>query len=58
VESKVGEGSRFTVRIPLIYRENAGAFVKAHEQADIHAAATLAPDLEPGLQSMTVATHA
>jgi len=58
VESTVGEGSRFTVRIPLIYRENASAFVKAHEQADIHAAATLAPDFEPALQSMTVANHA
>jgi signal transduction histidine kinase len=48
VESEVGQGSRFTVRIPLIYGE----------QADIHAAATLAPDFQPTLESWTVANHA
>jgi signal transduction histidine kinase len=48
VESEVGKGSRFTVRIPLIYAE----------QADIHAAATLAPDFQPALESRTVANHA
>jgi signal transduction histidine kinase len=62
VESTVGQGSRFTVRIPLIYRENAEAFVKAHdEKADIHAAATLAPDFqrpEPALRSMKATNHA
>jgi signal transduction histidine kinase len=51
VESAVGKGSRFTVRIPLIYGEH----------QDIHAAATLVPDLgcaEPVLPSKTVASHA
>jgi signal transduction histidine kinase len=51
VESEVGQGSRFTVRIPLIYGE----------QGDIHAAATLVPDLprpEPAVPSEMVANHA
>jgi hypothetical protein len=51
VESEVGQGSRFTVRIPLIYGE----------QGDIHAAATLVPDLprsEPAVPSKMVADHA
>ena len=51
VESEVGKGSRFTVRIPLIYGEN----------QDIHAAATLVPDLphsEPAVKSKMVANHA
>jgi signal transduction histidine kinase len=51
VESEVGKGSRFTVRIPLIYGEH----------QDIHAAATLVPDLpssEPTVKPKMVANHA
>jgi len=66
VESEVGHGSRFTVRIPLSYDERTGsanglnAELRA-AQADIHAAATLAPGLErPELTSSSpvVTDHA
>jgi signal transduction histidine kinase len=48
VESKIGEGSRFTVRIPLHYGTKPGAAAgpDAEPQADVHDAATLAPDLQ------------
>jgi signal transduction histidine kinase len=56
VESKVGQGSRFTVRIPLRYGPNTNSTVESNDtsrtvaQADIHAAATLAPGFQhPGL---------
>jgi signal transduction histidine kinase len=64
VESKVGQGSHFTVRIPLIYDAMPGP---AHGSADqphsarragLHAAATLAPGFpEPALPP-AVAHHA
>jgi signal transduction histidine kinase len=53
VESTIGKGSRFTVRIPLGYRENV--------PAGVHAAATLAPGVKPtefSSRSMTVPSHA
>jgi signal transduction histidine kinase len=62
VESKVGEGSRFTVRIPLNYDANAdGSGDEAGHQDDIYAAATLAPDFERpdlALASTMVTDHA
>jgi signal transduction histidine kinase len=53
VESTIGRGSRFAVRIPLGYGENV--------PAGVHAAATLAPGVEPtdsSSRSMTVPSHA
>jgi signal transduction histidine kinase len=53
VESTIGRGSRFAVRIPLCYGENV--------PAGVHAAATLAPGVEPtefSSRSMTVPSHA
>jgi signal transduction histidine kinase len=62
VESKVGEGSRFTIRIPLVYDAGPRSAGKSDDQrADIHAAATLAPGLqhaEPTLPSGLVPGHA
>jgi signal transduction histidine kinase len=65
VESTVGQGSRFTIRIPLIYDAKAnsahGPDSKPARGADIHAAATLAPAFprpELALQPMTVTNHA
>ena len=52
VESKIGQGSRFTVRIPLSYSAEAKSTadsndnLRAGHQADIHAAATLAPGFQ------------
>jgi signal transduction histidine kinase len=55
VESQIGEGSRFTVRIPLHYGAKPGA--AAGPQADVHAAATLAPDLQrPAFDRPSLAT--
>jgi signal transduction histidine kinase len=53
VESTIGRGSRFAVRIPLGSGENV--------PAGVHAAATLAPGVEPtesSSRSMTVPSHA
>jgi signal transduction histidine kinase len=64
VESKVGEGSRFTVRIPLSYDANSvGSNDEpgAGHQEDIHAAATLAPGFQRpdlALAPTTVTDHA
>jgi signal transduction histidine kinase len=67
VESRLGQGSRFTVRIPLIYDAGhksahaANGKATPGHQADLHAAATLAPGLprpELSLQSKTVRDHA
>jgi signal transduction histidine kinase len=51
VESNIGEGSRFTVRIPLIYDTKSNSAVsndtlRAETQPDAHAVATLAPDFQ------------
>ncbi|MDT7810839.1 MAG: hypothetical protein QOJ42_755 [Acidobacteriaceae bacterium] len=50
VESNIGQGSRFTVRIPLIYVENNSAVSSdrpcAGTPPDAHAAATLAPHFQ------------
>jgi signal transduction histidine kinase len=67
VESRVGQGSRFTIRIPLSYGARANSTVESDDklctrhQADIHAAATLAPGFqhpEFALQSTAVTDHA
>ena len=53
VESTIGQGSRFTVRIPLSYGEEA--------QAGVYAAATLVPDVQSpefSSLSMRVPNHA
>ena len=67
VESRLGQGSRFTVRIPLIYDAkpntadaSSGKPAPGH-QRDLHAAATLAPGLprpELSLQPVTINDHA
>src|SRR6202045_4403430 len=61
VESEVGRGSRFTVRIPLIYEEKINSTIESSDRpcagADGYAAATLAPafqDPEAALEPMTV----
>jgi signal transduction histidine kinase len=51
VESKIGQGSRFTLRIPLSYgaeKSDVGSNDKprAENQPDVHAAATLAPGFQ------------
>lgn len=67
VESKVGQGSRFTIRIPLIYDAKPDSShglndqSRTGHQADIHAAATLAPSVqpsEPALALQAVTDHA
>jgi len=67
VESKIGQGSRFTVRIPLSYGAETNSTVgsndklRAGHQADVHAAATLAPGFqspELSLPSIMAADHA
>ena len=66
VKSKVGQGSRFTVRIPLSYDAKTSLTIGSNDklrtahQADIYAAATLAPGLQlPELpfHSSTVTDH-
>jgi signal transduction histidine kinase len=67
VESKVGQGSRFTVRVPLSYDTKASSTMDSNDrlctapQADIYAAATLAPGFqrpELTLHSPAVTDHA
>jgi signal transduction histidine kinase len=67
VQSKLGEGSRFTVRIPLNYGAKTGSTAGSNDkpgagpQADIHAAATLVPAFqrpEFNLPLTTIADHA
>lgn len=65
VESEVGRGSRFTVRIPLIYEEKINSTIESSDRpcagADGYAAATLAPgfqDPEAALEPVTVTDHA
>jgi signal transduction histidine kinase len=67
VESKIGQGSRFTVRIPFSYGAGTNSTVGSNDnlraggQADIHAAATLAPGLqspELSLPSTMATDHA
>jgi signal transduction histidine kinase len=65
VESEVGRGSRFTVRIPLIYEEKINSTIESGDApcagADGFAAATLAPgfqDPEAALEPVTVIDHA
>jgi adenylate cyclase len=65
VESEVGRGSRFTVRIPLIYEEKINSTIESSDRlcagADGYAAATLAPafqDPEAALEPATVTDHA
>jgi signal transduction histidine kinase len=64
VESEVGRGSRFTVRIPLIYDEKINSTIepsdKLSAEADGYAAATLAPGFHRpdfSLQSTPVSDH-
>src|SRR5665647_3016790 len=59
VQSSVGQGSRFTVRIPLNYgaRVGSGDTPRSGHQADIYAAATLVPGFQRpdfSLQSTSV----
>ena len=62
VESRVGEGSRFTVRIPLNYDAKADSTAGSPAtEADPHAAATLVPGVrhpEPVLHSPKAAGYA
>jgi signal transduction histidine kinase len=66
VESKIGQGSRFTVRIPLSYGAGKDGTdsddkLRAENQPDAHAAATLAPGFqspELSLPSIMATDHA